>query len=372
MSRLIPRLYVLGRLLGHFCQAGAWRRVRPQTPRKILVLHHLLLGDSLMLSGLLDKLQQQFPQAQRFVACPQALVPLYAERPFDIQALGWNPRTLEGLKLLFAHAPFDLVIIPAENRFSILARALGARWVTGFDDDMPAWKNWLIDERHAFPDTPAAFGDFCTSLIEGPAPSTFAPSRWPLPAGAQFEIPAQPYAVLHPGASTRLKYWPPERWQGLAAWLQEQGINPVWSGDKKEAALISDLDPNKRFTSFAGCLDLAQLAHLYSRAQLVICPDTGVAHLARIVGTPTVALFGPGSALISGPGHYWETSPFTVISHEIACRDQDITFRRHAEWISRCARGYGMGTEQCRHPRCMDLISLEEVVDACARRLQKT
>jgi len=371
MSRLIPRLYVLGRLLEHLCQGSAWHRTRPQTPRKILVLHHLLLGDSLMLSGMLDKLQHRFPDAERFVACPQALVPLYAGNPFGINALGWNPRTREGLRPLFDKASFDLVIIPAENRFSLLARALGAHWVIGFDHDVPAWKNWLIDERHPFPESPAAFGDFCMSLIDGEMPSAFQPVQWPWSECTPFDLPVKPYAVLHPGASTRLKYWPAKRWQKLAAWLEMQGIQPIWSGDRKETELIGRLDPDGRFTSFAGRLDLGQLAHLYRGARLVVCPDTGVAHLARITGTPTVALFGPGSTLVSGPGRYWESSPFSVISHEIECRNQDITFRRHARWISRCARSYGNTDGQCSHPRCMDLISWEEVREACASRLKK-
>ena len=54
-----------------------------------------------------------------------------------------------------------------------------------------------------------------------------------------------------------------------------------------------------------GALDLAQLWHLLAGAELLVAPDTGVAHLGRIVGAPTVTLFGPGSALLCGAGDFW-------------------------------------------------------------------
>src|SRR5258706_376291 len=39
------------------------RRAKNSDPRRILVVHHLLLGDTLMLNPLLSKLRQRFPRA---------------------------------------------------------------------------------------------------------------------------------------------------------------------------------------------------------------------------------------------------------------------------------------------------------------------
>lgn len=362
MSRASVRCFILGRLAGPF----AWRRTKPQKPRRILVLHHLLLGDTLMLAPLLARIAARHPYAERFLACPAAITPLFAKRPYGFTALPWQPRRGD-IAALRAHAPYDLVVIPAENRYSPLARVLG-RHVLGFEGDRPAWKNLLLDEARPFPHTAAAFGDFCADLIDGPA-QNYSVADWPLPEAAPFEAPARPYAVLHLGASTPLKYWPAERWAALAAWLGSQGIEPVWSAGAKEIALVQAVDPTGRYRSFAGALDLAQLARLFAGARLIVCPDTGVAHLARIVGTPTVALFGPGSSLISGAGQFWRESPFTALSIEIDCRDQDVTFRRHANWIRRCARGFGNGSGQCARPRCMEGIALETVQAACDAHL---
>ncbi|GAB2901517.1 glycosyltransferase family 9 protein [Uliginosibacterium flavum] len=368
MSRLGTRLFILRGLARQLLAPRNWRRSRPAQPQRILVLHHLLLGDTLMLTPLLAKLAARYPQAERYLACAPAFAPLYANRPFGIQTLIWNPRLGE-IASLQAAAPFDLVIIPAENRHSPLARALGAKWVIAFADDKPAWKNWLVDEARPFPQSPAAFGDFCAELIDGPAPAPYRTADWPLPAAAPFDAPVEPYAVLHLGASTPLKYWPAERWLALADWLVAQGITPVWSAGAKELELVRQADPQGRYRSFGGQLDLPQLAQLLAKARLMVCPDTGVTHLARIAGVPTVALFGPGSSLISGAGEYWRDSPFTALSIDIACRNQTNTFRRQAAWIQRCSRSFGPAANQCAEARCMQGITLEVVQAACAERL---
>lgn len=366
-SRSAARLFILQRLARQTFDPRASRQPPSEEPRRILVLQHLLLGDTLMLTPLLAKLAARYPQAERFLACAPAFAPLYANRPFGIQTLAWNPRRGD-IASLRAAGPFDLVIIPAENRHSPLARALGHH-IIAFADDTPAWKNWLVDEARPFPDTPAAYGDFCAGLIDGAAPAPYRPADWPLPPAKPFERPASPYAVLHLGASTPLKHWPAERWLALADWLAEQGINPVWSGGPKETALVQAADPQGRYASTAGQLDLPQLAQLLAGARLMVCPDTGVTHLARIAGVPTVALFGPGSSLISGAGDYWRDSPFTALSIDIACRNQTNTFRRHRDWIQRCSRGFGHGPDQCARPLCMEGIALEAVQEACAKWL---
>ncbi|MBS1207648.1 MAG: glycosyltransferase 9 family protein [Proteobacteria bacterium] len=370
MSRFASRLFVLRRLALQALDPRNWTRRRPiAEPRRILILHHLLLGDTLMLTPLLAKLAAQYPQAERYLACPQAIAPLYAGQVFGIRPLPWHPRKGD-IAALRAAAPFDLVIIPAENRFSPLARALGARQVLAFANDKPAWKNWLVDTARPLPSTPAAFGDFCAELIAGEAPTPYQSTDWPLPPSKPFDRPASPYAVLHLGASTPLKHWPAERWLALADWLAAQGITPVWSAGAKELDLVQQADPQGRYPSSAGQLDLPQLASLLQHARLAVCPDTGVTQLARTVGVPTIALFGPGSATFAGTGQYWRNSPFTALSINIACRDQHMIFRRKTDWIQRCTRGFGEGTNQCARALCMEGITLAAVQEACTHWLE--
>jgi ADP-heptose:LPS heptosyltransferase len=143
--------------------------------------------------------------------------------------------------------------------------------------------------------------------------------------------------------------------------LTEIGITPVWTAGAAETALVAEVDPEHRWPSFAGQLDLTQLWQLLANARLLICPDTGVAHLGRIVGTPTLTLFGPGSTMLCGAGDFWRAVPYRALSIPIDCRNQHTNFQRAIEWIQRCERFPGSGAGECPRARCMDGIQLDAV-----------
>lgn len=85
--------------------------------------------------------------------------------------------------------------------------------------------------------------------------------------------------------------------------------------------------------------------------------------MGRIVGTPTVALFGPGSVTLTGAGAFWREVPYRAVSVDpFPCRDQRTLFKREIAWVRRCERL----PHECAHPRCMDAIGIEAVVAAIA------
>ena len=53
--------------------------------------------------------------------------------------------------------------------------------------------------------------------------------------------------------------------------------------------------------NLVGRTNLKQLAHIFTRAALVLGGDTGPVHLAAGLGTPTVMLMGPTDANRNGP-----------------------------------------------------------------------
>jgi ADP-heptose:LPS heptosyltransferase len=169
--------------------------------------------------------------------------------------------------------------------------------------------------------------------------------------------------VLHVGASSALKRWVPERWAELADRLAARGTAPLWSAGPGEEAIVQACDPDQRHSSVAGILNLRQLWHLISGASLLVSPDTGIAHLGRVVGTPTVAIFGPGSATITGAGEFWRNAPYRAVTIEpFPCRDQNVLFKREIAWVRRCARTLS----ECPHARCMDAVSVDNVSAAIA------
>jgi ADP-heptose:LPS heptosyltransferase len=349
------------------------RRRAPATPARILIAHHLLLGDTIMLTPLLAKCRAQWPDADIAMTCPVAYAGLYAARPYGVRALPYDPRDASTLAPLLAERGFDVALLPGDNRLSWLARAAGARWIVAFAGDSPAYKNWPIDELRHYPDAPTAFGDIVAGLVDGPPPPPYQPEDWGTPPAGRFGLPPKPYVVLHVGASSRLKRWPAPRWRNLGRRLAAEGYTVALSAGPGEAALLDQVDQRGSWMRFSGTLSVPELWHLLAGAELVVCPDTGVAHLARLTGVPTVALYGPGSALLSGPGEFWRKSPYTALTiPDFPCRDQTVTMKRHVPWVRRCERFHGDGPGQCPEAKCMLALTEEAVWDAARARLGST
>lgn len=337
------------------------RRHPPVMPKRILIAHHLLLGDTLMLTPLIAKLREQFPAAEIVMTTPRAIAPLYQRRPFGVNALPYDLRDRASVRELLRCREFDLAFVPGDNRYSWLARAMGARWIVAFAGDRPAYKSWPVDRLVPYPNAPAAWGDMVAGLAPGAAPVPYDPACWPAPDHAPFEKPVGRYCVLHVGASTPLKMWEPEKWRALAAHLSESGYTVVWSAGRGEQPLVEQIDPTHRHVSVAGRLDLAQLMALIAGCAFLVSPDTGVAHLGRIAGRPTVVLFGPGSQIVSGGGEFWRDVPSRSVTVDpFPCRDQKILFKRELQWVRRCQRRPG----ECDENQCMHRITVPEIVAA--------
>ena len=358
-SRLGTRSRVLAHALALRVVRGP--RVRPRSVRRVLIAHHLLAGDTLMLTPLLAKLRDRYADAQIVLPMRPSLLPLYAGRPYGVHAVAFDPRKAETLDELLQDRGFDLALVPGDNRYSWLAGALDSAWVVAFAGDRPAHKSWMVDELVPYPDQPMAWSDMNTLLVEGAYGRKYQPSDWPAPAAKPFDRPAGRYAVLHVEASTPLKHWKNENWMGVAVSLAERGIAPVWSAGPAGAALIGSIDPKKTFQAVGNYLDLPQLWHLVASATALICVDTSVAHIGKLVHTPTVCLFGPSSAELFGKGEFWRDAPFAAVTMEgFPCRDQRTLFKRRIEWVRRCQRS----TAECAEPRCMQAIGVDPVMAA--------
>jgi ADP-heptose:LPS heptosyltransferase len=110
--------------------------------------------------------------------------------------------------------------------------------------------------------------------------------------------------VVHPGASDPHRRWPEERFARVAADLTRRGHHVVVTGARSEHGVAERVTHRARLPSdrnLAARLDLDAMAALVHAARLVVCADTGAAHLASAFGTPSVVLFGPTSPARWGP-----------------------------------------------------------------------
>lgn len=101
------------------------------------------------------------------------------------------------------------------------------------------------------------------------------------------------YICIHPGASSPEKCWRPERFAAIADSLAAEGLQIVITGSATEVTLAQQVGQKMRanFINLAGCTPLGVLAALLENSRLLVCNDTGVAHLASAVNTPSVVIF---------------------------------------------------------------------------------
>jgi ADP-heptose:LPS heptosyltransferase len=122
--------------------------------------------------------------------------------------------------------------------------------------------------------------------------------RRPAPAAAHGAT------LLHPGAASVARRWPAGRWAAVARAERERGRTVLLTGSAQEAGLARAIAASAGLGAgavLAGRTDVLGLAGLVAAAGRLVCGDTGVAHLATALGTPSVVLFGPTSPATWGP-----------------------------------------------------------------------
>lgn len=109
--------------------------------------------------------------------------------------------------------------------------------------------------------------------------------------------------VVHPGAASGARRWPASRWARVVGDLVDAGREVVVTGGPGEGDLCAEVAAGggRGARDLSGALDLPALADLVGRAALLLCGDTGVAHVATATRTPSVLLFGPSRPNQWGP-----------------------------------------------------------------------
>jgi ADP-heptose:LPS heptosyltransferase len=259
----------------------------------VLVLRALGLGDLLTAVPALRGLRRRFPDHRITLLTPAALAPLArSSGAVDtvVDRAGLDVASLSAALPVALHGADVAVNLhgrgPQSSR--LLAATRPARLVAFAHPDVPGTVDgpaWDPDEHevHRWCRLVAATG------------ASARPDDLLLPAPPAAGPPA---VVVHPGAASPARRWPVDRWTTVVRALVEDGHDVVLTGSAGERPLADRIRsaagvPEGRCRVAAGTTDIAGLASLVASARLVLCGDTGVAHLATAYATPSVLLFGP-------------------------------------------------------------------------------
>jgi ADP-heptose:LPS heptosyltransferase len=260
----------------------------------LVVLRALGLGDLLTAVPALRALAREVP-GRRLLLTPKALAPIAEPLGYevlDLHGVRNVPHALPteaagtGLAVnLHGRGPESHAVLADLHPGRLLAFACDGHDGPGWDEDEHEVARWCRLLATAGIDA-----DPADLAIDAPAAE-------PVPG-------SHDATIIHPGAASRARCWPAERWARVITAERDAGRRVFVTGGADERvrarwiAATSGLDDAN---VLAGRTSVSELAATIAVAGRVVCGDTGVAHLATALGTPSVVLFGPTSPARWGP-----------------------------------------------------------------------
>ena len=250
----------------------------------------------------------------------------------------------------------------ASMRSNLASAVISAQRRIGFDRLRARDKQWLFTNEHIPQRRHRHVMDGLFEFAEylGVTDRTL---RWDIPvsrADEQFAAGhasgSGPLVIISPCSSQRFRNyrnWSIENYIGIVRHLQQRhaariivtGANTAI--EQEYAAAIAAAGEN--IVNLAGKTSLKQLLALIGKATLVLCPDSGPAHMAAATGTPVVGLYATSNRHRTGP--YFS-------QHLVADRYPDAVADEFGKPISELRWG-----QRVRNPEAMSLITLAEVAE---------
>ncbi len=288
-------------------------------PKRILVIRqHNQMGDMLLAVPAYRAIKETFPESELGVVSARINRDVLLNNPYVDHVhlfAGLNPLQVVALIRQMRRYRYDLVIVLHTVSFSFTSAVLGllsgARYRAGstsrpFNNPMSSAfyhvELPLPDERELRGMNEAEHNLYPLRAL-GIATDDISPllvpsednERWAEGYLGEHALEGAPIIAVHPGAGKVGNMWPPEKFADVVNRLaEERRINLcVIEGPR-------DSDPVDAFCRVArtACAKLqgrpiGDVAAVLKRADLVICNDTGVMHVACAAGATTLGIFGP-------------------------------------------------------------------------------
>jgi ADP-heptose:LPS heptosyltransferase len=226
---------------------------------------------------------------------------------------------------------------------ALLLRMAGVPWLAAISEDYPGS---LLDVRHRH------VRDDIHEVERGLSLARAA--GFELPAGddgrLRMKVAAhnpvagtRPYIVVHPGATVSARAWHPSASRDLVRTLAAAGERVVVTGGARERELCAFVAGSVAL-DLSASTDLPTLARVIAGATALVVGNTGAAHVAAAVGTPTVSLFAPTIPAVRF--HPWMVDHVLLGDQQVPCRHCRARVCPRAEQV------------------CLTSVTVDDVLDA--------
>jgi heptosyltransferase I len=332
-------------------------------PENICVLRLSAIGDTCHALAVIRNLQDNWPDARITWIIGRTEATLMGDIR-DVEFITFDKAqglaAYRHVRRQLAGRRFDVALcMHASMRANLLCREIPSAVRVGFDRARARDFQWLFTNRRI----PAAKGEHALEAMLGFARHIGArPTdlRWDIPLGEAERAFATQYSapktvIVSPLSSQRsrnFRNWPADRFVAVTRYLRERhAANVIVTGGKSalELEYADAIASQGGAVNLVGRTSLKQLHALIAAADVVLCPDSGPAHMATAAGTPVIGLYATTNPDRTGP----------YLSRNLCVNRYPEAVERY---LGKRVTGVRWG-QRVRHPDAMALITIDDVIE---------
>jgi len=337
-----------------------------QDVRKVLIVRLRSIGDTVLATPSIFALKRFLPNVEVDILVEDWVAPVLANHPHVNKVVvlergGFFARAHVAKEL--RSAGYDVVYnLHGGTTATFLTRATSARHRVGFRTYQYAQLHnhqapsplllWGQQKTHSVEQQLALLGWTGVPVTDRPRTQLAVP-----PAAAAYVekkladagLGDRKIALIHPAAAFATKQWATDNFARVVDFLAERGFAPVAIAAPHESGVIYELQEKASVKIVSFDLMLPEVTALAARSQVFVGNDSGIAHIAAAVGTPSVVVFGSSNIAHWRP---WNRAPAEVVFEEMPCQP--------------C---HGYFCEKFAQPECILRVPVTRVVAAIERVL---
>jgi heptosyltransferase III len=322
--------------------------------KRVLVVRLRSIGDTVLATPSLIALKRFLPHAQIDILLEDWVAPLLEGFEYVDNVIKLGDSKLKTARKI-RREKYDVVInLHGGTTSTFFTRFSGAKHRVGYSDYPYSFlynhllsssaEFWQLEKTHSAEQQLALLGFTGIPVEDKPK------SKLKILESATVRSSKLPFALIHPTAAFATKQWSAENFAEIAEFLVQNGLQIVAVGTKKEREVFDEL---RKFSQVPIlCYDnltLPQITNLASRAKIFVGNDSGIAHIAAAVNTPSVVIFGSSNRAHWSP---WTDAKNAIVYEELPCQP--------------CS---GYVCKEFGEPKCILSVKVDDVKEAIEKVL---
>ncbi len=299
--------------------------------RRVLIVKLRSIGDTVLSTPSLIALKRFLPDAEIDILLESWVAPLLDgfDAVDNVISIGPERGAKTAAGRYIRKRRYDVVFnLHGGTTATFLTRATGAPHRVGFADYQygslhnhrlsSASDYWQQEFTHSAEQQLALLGFVGVPVEDRPKSRLVVTKEANAAINGRLPADISDFALLHPAAAFATKQWATENFARTAEFLASRGLRTVAVAASHESEVLKDLIAESKVQIVTyDDLSLPEITALASKARLFVGNDSGIAHIAAAVGTPSVVVFGS-----SNRNHWrpWTDAPNEIVFHPLPCQ----------------------------------------------------